>query len=105
MKSVGIFFYRFSNVFAEKYTKKYSTENEEWMESETATIRSDYVVHNPFISYAHLQSKQVHPKIRTILLFSLTLKDTDFSLATILKRLLRNSSCVPQSISYSLIYI
>ena len=59
---MGIFFYRFSNVFAEKYTKKYSTENEERMESETATIRSDYVVHNHFISYAHLQAKQVHPE-------------------------------------------
>ena len=31
---------------AEKFIKKYSIGNEEWIEFETATITSDYVVHN-----------------------------------------------------------
>ena len=38
-------FYRFLKVFAEN-KKKYSTGNEEWIESETATITSHYVLHN-----------------------------------------------------------
>ena len=37
-----------SKVFAEKYNKKYSTGNEELIEFETATITSDYVLHNHF---------------------------------------------------------
>ena len=45
MKSIG-FFYSFSKVFAEKFIKKYSTGNEEWTDFETATITSDYVLHN-----------------------------------------------------------
>ena len=40
------FFYSFSKVFAEDIYKKYSTGNGEWIEFETATITSDYVVHN-----------------------------------------------------------
>ena len=42
MKSMG-FFTAVSNVFAEKYNKKYSTGTEEWIEFETAIITSDYV--------------------------------------------------------------
>ena len=45
MKSMG-FFLQFSKLFAENFVKKYSTGNEEWIEFETATITSDYVVHN-----------------------------------------------------------
>ena len=40
------FFYSFSNVFEEKIYKKYSTWNEEWIESETALMQRDYVLHN-----------------------------------------------------------
>ena len=40
------FFYSFSKLFAENFVKKYSTGNEEWIEFETATITSDYVLHN-----------------------------------------------------------
>ena len=36
----GYFFYRFSKGFAEKDLKKYTTGNEEWIESERATITS-----------------------------------------------------------------
>ena len=39
-------FYSFSNVIAGKFYKKYSTTNEEWIEFESATITSDYVLHN-----------------------------------------------------------
>ena len=45
MKSVG-FFYCLSKVFAENFIIKYSTGNEEWIKFETATITSDYVLHN-----------------------------------------------------------
>ena len=45
MESMG-FFYSSSKVFAENFIKKYSTGNEEWIEFETATITSDYVLHN-----------------------------------------------------------
>ena len=45
MKSIG-FFYTFSKVFEENFIRKYSTENEEWIDFETATITSDYVLHN-----------------------------------------------------------
>ena len=45
MKSIG-FFYSFSKVFAEHFIKKYSTGNEEWIDFETSTITSDYVLHN-----------------------------------------------------------
>ena len=34
--------------FSRKNLQKYSTGNEEWIEFETATITSDYVVHNHF---------------------------------------------------------
>ena len=47
MKSMG-FFTAVSKVFAEKYNKKYSTGNEELIEFETATITSDYALHNHF---------------------------------------------------------
>ena len=40
------FFYSFSNVFQEKIYKKCSTGNEEWIESETALMQRDYVLHN-----------------------------------------------------------
>ena len=43
---VCLFFYSFSNVFEEKIYKKYSTGNEEWIESETALMQRDYVLHN-----------------------------------------------------------
>ena len=43
-KSVGIFVTVFRK-FSRKKHKKYSTGNEEWIESETATITSDYVLH------------------------------------------------------------
>ena len=39
MQSMGIF-------FTGKTYKKYSTGNEVWLESQTGTITSDYVVHN-----------------------------------------------------------
>ena len=39
-------FLQFFEVFAENFIKKYSTGNEEWIEFETATITSDYVLHN-----------------------------------------------------------
>jgi len=38
------FFHSFWKVFAEKYVKKNSTGNEEWIQSETATITSDYAL-------------------------------------------------------------
>ena len=37
-------FYSFWIVFAEKCIKTYSTGNEEWIQSETATITSDYAL-------------------------------------------------------------
>ena len=40
----GCFIYSFSKVFAEKYIKNYSTGNEEWIQSETATITTYYVL-------------------------------------------------------------
>ena len=63
MKSMG-FFTAVSNVFAEKYNKKYSTGTEEWIEFETAIITSDYVLHNTsaFYKLMHLQTKQRHPE-------------------------------------------
>ena len=42
----GYFFFQFFESFCGKIYKIYSTGNEEWMESETATITSDYVLHN-----------------------------------------------------------
>ena len=45
MKSMGIFL-QFFKSFRRKIYKKYSTGNEEWIEFETATITSDYVLHN-----------------------------------------------------------
>ena len=44
MKSMG--FLQFFESFRGKIYKKYSTGNEEWIEFETATITSDYVLHN-----------------------------------------------------------
>ena len=41
----GIFLLSFESFCGEFY-KKYSTGNEEWIEFETATITSDYVLHN-----------------------------------------------------------
>ena len=45
MKFRGFFFTVFQS-FRGKIYKIYSTGNEEWIESETATITSDYVLHN-----------------------------------------------------------
>ena len=40
-------FYSFSiKSFFGKFYKKYSTGNEEWIEFDSATITSDYVLHN-----------------------------------------------------------
>ena len=40
-------FYSFSiKRFCGKFYKKYSTGNEEWIEFDSATITSDYVLHN-----------------------------------------------------------
>ena len=74
----GYFFTVFRK-FSRKNNKKYSTENEEWIESETATVTSDYVLHNHLsISKAHLQTEQMHPpKNEQYFYFSLTLKDTE----------------------------
>ena len=44
MKSMR--FFQFFESFHIKIYKKYSIGNEEWIEFETATITSDYVVHN-----------------------------------------------------------
>ena len=44
VKSMG--FLQFFESFRGKIYKKYSIGNEEWIEFETATITSDYVVHN-----------------------------------------------------------
>ena len=44
MKSMG--FLQFFESFRGKIYKKYSIGNEEWIEFETATITSDYVLHN-----------------------------------------------------------
>ena len=45
MKSMVIFLQFFESCRS-KIFKKYSTGNEEWIESETATITTDYAVHN-----------------------------------------------------------
>ena len=74
------FFYSFSKIFAENFIKQYSTGNEEWTEFETATITSDYVLHNHLsISYAQLQTKRMHipRKNEQYFYFSLTPKDTE----------------------------
>ena len=39
------YFLHFFEGFLGKINRKYSTGNEEWIESETATITSDYVLH------------------------------------------------------------
>ena len=53
------YFLPFFKSFRGKMIKKYSKGNEEWIESETATITSNYVLHNHLsISQAHLQTKQ-----------------------------------------------
>ena len=48
MKSMG--FLQFFESFRGKIYKKYSIGNEEWIEFETATITSDYAVHNHKLS-------------------------------------------------------
>ena len=45
MKSMGIFL-QFFKSFRGKIYKKHSTGNEGWIESQTATITIDYVLHN-----------------------------------------------------------
>ena len=45
MKSMGIFL-QFFKSFRGKIYKKHSTGNEEWIESQTALITIDYVLHN-----------------------------------------------------------
>ena len=52
------FFYSFSKVFAENFIKKYSTGNEEWIEFETATITSGYVLHKLKILLFFFNSKR-----------------------------------------------
>ena len=42
----GYFFLQIFESFRGKTYKKYTTGNEEWFESERATITSDYVQHN-----------------------------------------------------------
>ena len=67
MKSMG-FLLQFFESFRGKINKKYSTGNEEWIKSETATITSDYVVSWAFHKLTCRQYKCT-PKKRTILLF------------------------------------
>ena len=63
MKSMSIFFLQFFESFRGKIYKTFSTGNEERIEPETATMQSDYVLHNHLsISQAHLQIKQMHPE-------------------------------------------
>ena len=45
VKSMGIVL-QFFESFRAKIYEKYSTGNEEWIESERASITSDYVLHN-----------------------------------------------------------
>ena len=45
MQSTGIFL-QFLESFPGKIYKKYSIGNEVWLESQTGTITSDYVLHN-----------------------------------------------------------
>ena len=70
-------FLHFFESFRGKIYKKYSIGNEEWIEFETATITSDYVVHN------HLQTKRMHilRKNKQYFYLSLTLKDTEIFLS------------------------
>ena len=72
----GYFFNRFSKFFAKK---KVSTGNEEWIESETATITSDYVLHNHLsILIISLADETNAPrKNEQYFYFSLILKDTE----------------------------
>ena len=73
-------FLQFFESFRGKIYKKYSIGNEEWIEFETATITSDYVLHNHLsISLAQLQTKLMHipRKNEKYFYFSLTLKDTE----------------------------
>ena len=57
--------------------KKYSTGNEEWIESETATIKSDYVLHNEHFIGSLADKTNATPKNEQYFYFSLTLKDTE----------------------------
>ena len=85
-------FLQFFESFCGKFYKKYSTRNE---------LRMDLVWDsNNFISSVAGKTNAHTPQKRTILLFFFNSKRyRDCSQATILKRLLSNSSCVPQSIS------
>ena len=86
-ETYGVFLQCFES-FGRKIYKNYSTGNEEWIEFETAN----------FISSVTDKTNARTPKKRKILLFFFNSKRyRDFSQATILKRLLSNSSCVPQS--------
>ena len=79
MKSIG-FFTVFRKFLRKILFKKYSTGNEEWIDFETATITSGYVLHNQLsISKAQLQTKRMHipRKNEQYFYFSLTLKDTE----------------------------
>ena len=44
--NLSVFFLRFLESFPGKIYKKYSIGNEVWLESQTGTITSDYVLHN-----------------------------------------------------------
>ena len=57
MKSMG--FLQFFESFRGKIYKKYSIGNEEWIEFETATITSDYVVHNHKQSHHNLLTDSI----------------------------------------------
>ena len=70
MKSMA-FLLQFFESFRGKINKKYSTGNEEWIKSETATITSDYVVSWAFHKLPCRQYKCT-PKRRTIVLFLLS---------------------------------
>ena len=65
------FLLQFFESFRGKINKKYSTGNEEWIKSETATITSDYVVSWAFHKLPCRQYKCT-PKRRTIVLFLLS---------------------------------
>ena len=73
LKSMG-FLLQFFESFRGKINKKYSTGNEEWIKSETATITSDYLEH--FIS-SLLDNKNASRKNEQYFYFSLTLKDRE----------------------------
>ena len=82
MKSMRIFFFTVFRKFSRKIQiNKFSSGNEEWIESETATITSDYVLNNhlswTFHKLTCRQNKCTAKKNEQYLYFSLTLKDTE----------------------------